>query len=112
MEVFDIQDMVRGWFVGNFDPSVLKTEDVEVALQSYNAGDYEERHFHKISTEVTMITSGVVEMNGVRYSEGSIIVIKPNESTDFRAITAVKNVVVKVPGAANDKYMGHPECDI
>jgi hypothetical protein len=40
---------VRGWLIGDFDPSVLKTKDVEVALQSYNTGDHEERHYHSLA---------------------------------------------------------------
>ena len=52
---------------------------------------------------------GEVEFNGVRYKQGDIVIIEPNESTDFRAITKVRNVVVKLPGANNDKYMGDAE---
>jgi hypothetical protein len=27
--------MVGGWIIGNFDPSLLKTNDVEVAIKRY-----------------------------------------------------------------------------
>jgi quercetin dioxygenase-like cupin family protein len=104
MEVHRIENMVKGWFIGNFDPSLFKTNDVEVGLKEYLAGDYEAAHFHKIATEYTVIVSGEVEMNGIRYQKGSIIVIKPHESTDFKAITNVTTMVVKLPGANNDKY--------
>ena len=33
------------------------------------------------------------------------IVIEPGEATDFRALTDATNVVVKVPGALNDKFI-------
>ncbi|MEE9367505.1 MAG: hypothetical protein V3V05_01445 [Pontiella sp.] len=109
MDLLKYEDMVRGWFIGNFDPSALKTNDVEVALQEYEAGDYDERHYHKIATEITLIVEGEVEMNGVQYSQGDIVVIHPGESTDFRALTKAKNVVVKIPGVNHDKYMGDME---
>ena len=32
-------DMIGGWFIGNFEPSLLKTNDVEVAVKKYKAGD-------------------------------------------------------------------------
>ena len=100
-----IEDMFKGWFVGNFEPTVLKTNDVEVALKEYGAGDYEDAHYHKIATEITFIVEGEVEMLGEKYSEGDIITILPNEVTDFKALTKVKTFVVKHPGANDYKYI-------
>ena len=104
-----LEEMVRGWFVGDFDPTLHRTQDVEIGVKSYHAGDFEERHHHKVATEITVIISGEVEMNGERHSAGDIIVIDRFETTDFRALTEATNVVVKLPGATNDKYMGEPE---
>ena len=100
-----IESMVRGWFVGNFEPTLYNTDNVEVGVKKYNAGDSEEWHYHKIATEITVILSGRVEMNGVIYSEGDILTIPPGEGTDFRALTEASTVVVKLPGATNDKYL-------
>ncbi|ADD69441.1 conserved hypothetical protein [Denitrovibrio acetiphilus DSM 12809] len=105
MKISKLDDMFKGWFVGNFDPTLLKTNDVEVAVKSYKKGDYEEAHFHKIATEITVIVSGKVKMNGQTYVAGDIIVIEPNESTDFEALEESVNVVVKHPGANDDKYL-------
>lgn len=109
MKVFQLNDMVKGWFVGNFNPTVLSTNDVEVAVKKYKAGDYESSHYHKIATEITVITDGQVRMNGVTYSSGAIIVIEPNQATDFLALTDVTTTVVKYPGANNDKYLENSE---
>lgn len=105
MKIDNLEKMIRGWFVGNFEPSVLKTDKVEVGVKSYKAGDYEDKHFHKVATEITVIIYGEVEMNGIRYKENDIIIIEPNDVTDFRAITDCKNVVVKIPGVSNDKFL-------
>lgn len=105
MEKFNLNEMIKGWFVGNFEPSLLKTNDVEVAVKSYQAGEYEDRHHHKIATEITVVVSGEILMNNILYKEGDIIKLEPNESSDFKAITNAINVVVKIPGAANDKYL-------
>ena len=48
MKVAKLDDMIKGWFVGNFEPTLLKTNDVEVAVKRYKKGDYEDRHYHKI----------------------------------------------------------------
>lgn len=111
MKVAKLEDMVKGWFVGNFDPTLIKTNDVEVAVKEYKKGDYEEKHYHKIATEITVIVSGKVKMNGIEYSKGDIIVIEPNEATDFEALEDTVNTVVKFPGANDDKYLGEPKND-
>ena len=105
MIVENISNMTKGWFIGNFDPSLYKTNDVEVAVKHYKAGDHENKHYHKIATEYTVIIEGEVEMNGVRYKKDDIVVMEPGEATDFTAITDSTNVVVKIPGANNDKYV-------
>jgi quercetin dioxygenase-like cupin family protein len=97
--------MVKGWFIGNFEPTLVNTNDVEVAVKHYKAGDFESSHYHKIATELTVIVSGDVEMNGERYSAGDIIIIEPGEATDFCCTTDSVTVVVKIPGASNDKYL-------
>lgn len=105
MEIRNIEEMFKGWFIGNFEPTLFKTNNVEVAVKFYKKGDFEESHFHKIATEFTVIIDGIVEMNGVTYETGQIIKIEPDEITDFKAITNVKTVVVKIPGATNDKFL-------
>ncbi len=104
LEKYNLDDMFKGWFIGNFDPSLFKTKSVEVGVKKYKAGDYENAHFHKIATEFTVIVSGEVEMNGELYKENDIIKIVPSVVTNFRAITDVITVVVKLPGANDDKY--------
>ncbi len=103
-ETFSLQDMIKGWFVGNFEPTVFKTADVEVGIKHYQSGNYEESHHHKIATEITVVQKGIVEMNGIQYNDGAIIKLSPGVSTDFKAITDVTTIVVKIPGTNDDKY--------
>lgn len=105
MKKFNLKDMIGGWVIGNFVPTLFKTNEVEVAVKHYKAGDYDSTHYHKIGTEYTIIVKGQVEMSGDIYNENDIIVIEPLESTDFRALTDSTTVVVKIPGANNDKYL-------
>jgi quercetin dioxygenase-like cupin family protein len=105
MKTAKLRDMKRGWLVGNFEPSLYKTNNVEVAVQRYSAGDYEQSHYHKVATEITVIVSGEVRMNGQKYCMGDIVIVEPGEATDFSAVTDTVNVVVKIPGANNDKFL-------
>lgn len=104
MAKFNLNNMVGGWVIGNFEPSLLKTSEFEVAVKRYKSGDYDSIHYHKIGTEYIVIVSGQVEMSGKIYDENDILVINPSDATDFRAITDVVTVVVKVPCLSDDKY--------
>ena len=96
--------MTKGWFVGNFEPSLYKTDNVEVAVKHYNAGSIEPWHYHKVATEITVIVSGRVKMCGEEYRAGDIVIIEPETETDFEVIEDTITTVVKLPGASNDKY--------
>lgn len=103
-----LESMVKGWFVGNFSPTLYPTQHCEVGIKTYKAGDREELHHHKVATEITVIVSGSVRMLGKEWGPGDILVIEPGEATAFEALSDCVNVVVKLPGALNDKYMGEP----
>jgi quercetin dioxygenase-like cupin family protein len=105
MKLHKLKDMFKGWIVGNFEPSLYKTDDVEVAVKNYKAGDKEEKHYHKIATEITIISDGKVLMNGNLYSSGDIITIEPGEATDFEALQDTITTVVKIPCVKDDKYI-------
>ena len=105
MKLHKLKDMFRGWLVGNFEPSLYKTDDVEVAVKNYKAGDKEEKHYHKIATEITIISDGRVRMNGTIYGTGDIITIEPGEATDFEVLEDTVTTVVKLPCVKDDKYL-------
>ncbi|KWC92792.1 cupin domain-containing protein [Burkholderia cepacia] len=105
MQVFKLSDMTKGWFVGGFTPTSFSTTACEVAVKRYRAGEKENAHFHKEATEITLVLSGRVRMFDREWGEGDIIVVEPNDATDFEALTDAVNVVVKTPGALNDKYL-------
>ena len=105
MKVNKLDDMFRGWVVGNFEPSLFQTDDFEVAVKNYKVGDYEEKHYHKVATEITIIGKGKVEMNGVEYNSGDIITIEPGEATDFKVLEDTITTVIKIPCVKGDKYL-------
>lgn len=109
MKTAKLADMFKGWFVGNFEPTIYRTNDVEVAIKEYSAGDYEDAHYHKIATEITVIQSGRVKMFDKIFNSGDIIVVEPNDVTDFTALEDSVTIVVKIPGANNDKYLVEEE---
>ena len=104
MRVLRLSDMTKGWFIGDFAPTAHCTQDVEVAVKSYQAGEGEAAHLHRIAREFTVVVSGTIRMNSQVFGPGDIVVIEPGEATVFHALTDAVTTVVKIPGAPNDKY--------
>jgi quercetin dioxygenase-like cupin family protein len=105
MKSVKLESMTKGWFVGNFEPSLYKTNAVEAGVKHYRAGEHETWHYHKVATEITVIVSGRVRMNQHEYVTGDIIIIEPGEGTDFEVLEDTATAVIKLPGVNNDKYL-------
>jgi mannose-6-phosphate isomerase-like protein (cupin superfamily) len=97
--------MIRGWYIGNFEPTLWKTDDFEIAIQSYKSGDSELAHTHKIATEINVVIFGEIEMNNKRFIKDDIIIIEPGERVAFKSIQNSTLVVVKIPCVKGDKYL-------
>jgi quercetin dioxygenase-like cupin family protein len=96
--------MFKGWFVGNFTPTVSK-QDFEVGVKRFKKGDVEPRHYHKIATEISVVIDGKIKMNDDVYGKDSIIVIEPNERNTFEALEDCALAIVKMPCVKDDKFI-------
>lgn len=114
MKVDEIKNFTGGWFVGNFSPTLFSSKEVEVACKDYEAGIVEKAHYHKIATELTLVTEGfakfVINPGTLEETEktifpGQIATIEPGTIVQFHALTNVKTVVVKYPSVKNDKFL-------
>lgn len=99
-----LSDFTRGWLVGDFDPSLIRTKDIEVAVQEYKEGDVERPHIHKEAIEYNLVIEGLVSFNDRLFGEDDIAVIEKGEESRFKAITDAKVLVIKTPSLIGDKY--------
>lgn len=104
-KVHNLKDFTGGWFVGDFDPSLMHIRDAEVAIKRYKAGDSEPAHEHRIADELTVVVLGTVAINGKFFFENDIIRIPTGQSAAFQAITDAITCVVKSPSVKGDKYL-------
>lgn len=105
MKTANLSQMVRGWFIGNFSPSLHQTKDFEAAVKFFKQGEKEAKHKHAIATEFTVIISGKVCMNGEIFSAGDIIILNPGETAEFSCLEEAATCVIKIPSAGNDKII-------
>ena len=107
MKLSKINEMTGGWFVGNFEPSILKTSQFEACVKHYSQGDREPSHFQKTAVEITVMISGQARMGDVFLNPGDIILLEAYEIADFEALTDVTLVALKTPSIPEDKVLAN-----
>jgi len=100
----DLSEFWRGWFIGNFEPSIFKTSEFEVGLLFHEKGEVWKKHYHKIGTEYNVLVRGRMLMNGVDIQEGNVFVLEPGEVADPVFLENCLVLVVKTPSLPGDKY--------
>ena len=104
MKTYKMQDMHRGWFIGNFDPSILKTEAFEVGVLNHKANEIWPAHYHKEAVEYNYLISGEMTLQDRKLQAGDIFVIDRYEIANPVFHTDCTVLVVKTPSVPDDKY--------
>lgn len=102
MKTENIKNFTKGWFIGNFEPTMLKTSEFEVSLQTHFKGDVPEKHYQKICTEYNLVINGSLIANGVKLRSGDIFVFEPGEVTVVEFLEDSNIVCIKAPSLGID----------
>lgn len=105
MKISRIEDTDRGWFVGNFEKAAFQTDACEVSYKFHTKGEHWPLHYQEKITEINLMISGEMIMQGQRLVAGDIFIIYPYEIADPEFLTDCGIVCVKVPGIQNDKVV-------
>jgi hypothetical protein len=101
MKLDRIEHMVRGWFVGAFEPTMHGTPHVEVGYRMHEPG-IRDWHYHTHVKEINLLVSGSMIIQGKQLHAGDIFVLEPYEVTDPEFLEPCGIVCVKFP-SQNDK---------
>jgi hypothetical protein len=104
MTIDHIDNFFRGWFIGNFNPSVYKTDQFEVALLSHYKDEKWPKHYHKESIEINLLISGKMIINEQLINPGDIFTLDKFEVADPIFLEDCKIVCVKTKSIPGDKY--------
>lgn len=104
MKIQKLSEMHRGWFIGNFLPSIYKTEKFEVGVLTHKKDEQWPAHYHKVATEINVLIKGKMIACEQELSEGDIFVIEPNVVVDPVFLEDCTIVCVKIPSDTKDKY--------
>lgn len=105
MKIDTLEGFKKGWFIGDFDPAILKTDAFEVAYHEWKKGDPVPVHYHKIGTEINLITYGKMIVNGHVLTKNNLFTIYPYEVSEAEFLEDTGLVIIKIPSVTTDKYM-------
>ena len=103
MKKSNITLMKRGWFIGDFEPSILKTSEFEVGFLHHKKGEIWPAHYHQHMREINLLTKGAMRICGQDIVAGDIFVIEKNEIADPIFYEDCEIVCVKIPSIVGDK---------
>lgn len=104
MKIHRIEDFTGGWFIGDFDPALLKTKGFEVGYKCHEKGSEWGHHYHAIATEYNFLVKGKMIMNGQEINTGDLFIIEPGEISRSEFLEDCHVVVIKTPSIPGDKY--------
>lgn len=102
---YDLNDMYRGWFVGNFEPSVYKTKDFEVGYLLHKKGERWDIHYHEHMKEINLLVKGKMILNNKAIKENDIFVIDKNVIAAPIFLEDCYILCIKVPSVIGDKVI-------
>jgi len=105
MIISNINNYKCGWFIGDFEPSIYRNPQFEVAVHKHKKGDATFQHFHKITKELNYIIKGTLKVSNHILSEGDIWIYEEKEVSDVEFLTDVEILIVRWPSVPSDKYI-------
>jgi len=52
-----LNDFKRGWLIGDFNPALIHSKDIEIGVKEFLKGESEPMHVHKNTKEYTIVLS-------------------------------------------------------
>lgn len=93
----------RGWFIGDFDDAVYRTNAFEVTYQK-NPRSQTASHIHKLVYEITLVISGRQICNGQMFEAGDICVLEPGDISQIEYLEETEVITIKTPSVPSDKH--------
>jgi len=102
---FRFEDMIRGWFVGNFSKTAWHSKCYEVAYHRHSKGDKPAPHYHLLGTEITFLIEGRLRIGDIVFGGGDIFITNPGEIVTPEYLEDSSLIVIKTPSIPGDKYV-------
>ena len=102
MEFFDIRKMELGYFIGDFNPTVYRTNNVELSIKTLTAGTLDSCYYRKKDTQIVCVLSGTIECFERILGKGDIVSFRPGDMISLFALEDAEILITRLPGTKND----------
>lgn len=104
-DVKDIQikDTVRGWFLGDFEPSIKRISNMEIGLLTHEANEQWDAHVHREVVEYNYLVKGEMTLNEQEYKTGDSFIFPPRHLAVPKFKTKCIILCLKIPSKPTDK---------
>lgn len=103
MRIIPLSEFTRGWFIGDFEPSVLKTSKFEVGVFKHSKGEDWPTHYHQYHTEYNVLVTGKMSIYGTIIEPESVFVVPKKSIVKPVFLEDCVIVCVKSPSIPGDK---------
>ena len=98
------EDFLRGWFVGQFDPSLYTDPNVEIGIKDFTEGlEKPDEHFHTKGYEMSMVLQGTMQNKSGRFTQGEYYIQSPLEPDTNTFMPKTKVLIVRFDGFSAKK---------
>ncbi len=104
MKITKLSDYTRGWIIGDFEPSIFRTKDFEVAVLNHKKGEEWPAHYHKKGVEYNVLVSGKMVIQNKEINSGDVFILDRYEVSDPVFLEDCIVVCVKTPSIPTDKF--------
>lgn len=101
----DLKTFTRGWFLGDFFPSIFRTPKIEMGLLRHSKGEIWPYHYHRKATEYNILVKGSMNVNSIRIQEMDVFVFPPNMISCPQFLDDCLVFCIKIPSCPSDKYI-------
>jgi dTDP-glucose pyrophosphorylase len=105
IQISDINEMTRGWLIGDFEPSILRTKDFEVGYLNHKKGELWPVHYHAHMIEINVLIKGKMILNDIEINENQVFVIHKNDIACPIFVEDCFILCIKVPSIIGDKVI-------
>jgi len=101
----NIDEYVRGWLIGDFEPSIKRTTDYEIGVLTHKQGEKWPFHYHKESREINILLSGEMIINNQSIKRNTLFIFEKGMISCPLFLTDCIVLCIKVPSLPGDKWI-------
>jgi hypothetical protein len=105
IQIHKLEDMFRGWYIGNFEPSIFKHAGIECGYLLHKKGEKWPTHYHNNIIEVNLLIKGKMILNDIEINENEIFVIDKKALACPIFLEDCYIVCIKIPSMVGDKII-------